>query len=139
MAFVPVFTLRSANNATTVYTFPVVQSTNLPQSTANAVTKTSFRSKGAVVIEGGSKEFNAIIDFILYDNSGEYEAIASLIENLETTIPQNTPFILRMPRSATANTDYRVKRIEPFEYQDVETDQRIFKQKVRVIFLAHAW
>ena len=31
MAFVPKFTIRSADNVTQLYTFPAVQSTNLPQ------------------------------------------------------------------------------------------------------------
>lgn len=139
MAFVPKFTLRSANNATELYTFTAVQNTNLPQTPRETVTITSLRSKGAVVIDGGIKPFDGIIEFVLWSNTGDYTDIMDLIDELETTIPINTAFILRMDKSATTYYDYHIKRLVPFSYPDVGTDQRLYRQKVTATFLCSAW
>lgn len=139
MSYIPVWTLRSADNSTEIFHFPVVQDTNLPKTPRDTVTKTNLRSKGAVVIDGGIKPYDAILEFILYDNSGEYTAIEALIDALETAIPVNTAFILRYPKTATTWEDIKVKRLEPFEYPNVAEDKRLYRQIVRAKFLANAW
>jgi hypothetical protein len=139
MAWVPTFTLRSADNSTEVYRFTAVQSTNLPQTPRDTVVVTSLRSSGAVVIDGGYKPFDGLIDFVLWDNSGSYEAIMALIDDLETSIPVNTPFILRMDKTSTTWYEYKVKRIVPFSYPQVESDKRLYRQLVSAVFLCGAW
>lgn len=139
MAFVPKFTIRSANNSTEIYRFTAVQSTNLPQTPRETVTHTTQRGRGAVVIDGGIKSFEAIIDFVLWTENYDYTTVMDLIDTLETSVPINTPFILRMEKSVSTYYDYRVKRINPFEYIDVQTDQRLFRQKVSARFLTDAW
>ena len=139
MAWSPKFTIRSADNGTELYIFPAVQNTNLPQSPRETVTITSLRSKGAVVIDGGIKAFEATLEFVLWDDSGEYEVIMGLIDTLETTIPINTPFILRMDKSPSTYYDYKIKRLVPFVYPDVGTDLRTYRQKVNATFLTDAW
>jgi len=139
MAFVPKFTLRSADNLTQLYIFPAVQSTNLPQTPRETVTISNLRARGAVVIDGGIKSFEAIVEFVLFSDTLDYEDIISQIDTLETTIPINTPFILRMDKSATTYYEYKIKRIVPFEYSDVGTDKRIGRQKVTGRFLTDAW
>jgi hypothetical protein len=139
MSFVPRFTLRSANNSTEIYVFSAVQSTNLPQTPRETVSISNLRSKGSVVIDGGIKSFEAVIEFVLWSNTGEYEDIIALIETLETTIPINTAFILRMDKTSTTYYDYKVKRLVPFNYTDVGTDQRLYRQKVIATFLCDAF
>ena len=139
MSYIPVWTLRSSDNSSIIYHFPVVQNTNLPQTPRETVTKTNLRSQGAVVIDGGIKPFDATLEFILYDNSGEYEAIATLIDELEIAIPVNTAFILRIPKTATTYSDIHVKRLVPFEYPNVTEDRRLYKQIVNAVFLANSW
>jgi len=139
MAWVPKFTLRSANNATELYTFTAVQNTNLPQTPRETVTITNLRAKGAVVIDGGIKPFEGIIEFVLWSDSGEYEDIMALIDSLETTIPINTAFILRMDKTSTTYYDFKVKRLVPFNYSNVEQDQRLYRQKVTATFTVDAW
>ena len=139
MAFVPRFTLRSADNGTELYVFTAVQATNLPQTPRDTVTITNLRSKGAVVIDGGIKPFDGILEFVLFSNTGEYEDIMDLIDTLESTIPVNTAFILRMDKTSGTYYDYKFKRLVPFQYTDVATDKRLYRQKVTATFLVNAW
>lgn len=133
------FTIRNVSNNTTVYTFPVVQDTNLPKNPRDTVTKTSLRSKGAVVIDGGTKPFNATLFFILFAESGEYHDVMDLIDTLEAAIPINTPLYLRMDKGNGNYADYKIKRLVDFDYPDVSTDLRNYRQKVNATFLANAW
>jgi hypothetical protein len=139
MAWVPKFTVRSADNGTEVYLFTAVQTTNLPQTPRETVTITSLRAKGGVVIDGGIKPFDGKLEFVLWDDSGDYEAIMDKIDDLETKIPVNTPFILRMDKSPTTYYEYKIKRVVPFEYPNVEQDQRVYRQRVSATFLVNAW
>lgn len=139
MSIVPKFTLRDSTNSTQIYLFPVVQNHNLPKSPRDSVVITSQRSKGGIVIDGGVKPFDAIINFILYDNSGSYEAIEALIDDLESKIPMNTAFYLRYEKTSSTYRDYKVKRIVDFDYPDVETDKRLYKQKCTATFLVNSW
>ena len=139
MAFVPKFTLRSADNSTEIYRFPAVQNTNLPQTPRDTVTISNLRSKGAIVIDGGIKSFVANLDFVLWAESGEYEDIMALIDALENAIPVNTPFILRMDKTSSTYYEYKIKRIVPFEYLGVEQDLRLARQRVTARFLCNAW
>jgi hypothetical protein len=133
------FSLRSANNGTELYVFPAVQNTNLPRTPTEAVVITSQRSIGAVVIKGGVKPFDATIDFILFNETGDYTDMMTLINRLETAIPVHTPFILRMGTGPTTYKEYKVKRLVEIDYPDVETDLRLYQQKVRITFLANSW
>ena len=139
MAFVPKFTIRSADNVTQLYTFPAVQSTNLPQTVRDTITITNQRARGAVIIDGGIKSFEAKLDFVIWSDTLDYEDISSQIDTLETTIPINTPFILRMDKTSTTYYEMRIKRLVPFDYQDVATDQKIGRQKVSATFLTDSW
>ena len=139
MAFVPKFTIRSADNVTQLYQFSAVQSTNLPQTVRDTITISNQRARGAVVIDGGIKSFEAKIDFVLWSDSLDYEDISAQIDTLETTIPINTPFILRMDKTSTTWYDYKIKRLVPFDYQDVPTDKKIGRQKVSATFLTDSW
>jgi len=139
MSFVPRFTLRDVANSNEIYVFTAVQNTNLPQTPRETVVISNLRAKGSVVIDGGIKSFDAIIEFVLWDNSGDYEAIMDLIDTLESTIPVNTPFYLRMDKTSGTYYDYRVKRLVPFNYTDIQTDMRNYRQKVTVTFLCDAW
>jgi len=139
MSFVPRFTLRDSTNSTELYVFSAVQNTNLPQTPRETVAISNLRAKGSVVIDGGIKSFDAIIEFVLWDNSGDYTAIIDLIDTLEATIPVNTPFYLRMDKGPSSSYDYRVKRLIPFTYTDVQTDMRNYRQKVTASFSCFSW
>ena len=139
MAFVPRFTLRSANNESELYVFTAVQNTNLPRTPRATVSISNLRAKGEVVIDGGIKAFDAIVDFVLWTDSGEYEELMTLIETLESTIPINTPFILRMDKTSSTYYDYKIKRLVEFDYKDVEQDKRLYRQKVNTTFRVDAW
>jgi len=139
MSFVPRFTLRDSTNSTELYVFSAVQNTNLPQTPRETVAISNLRAKGSVVIDGGIKSFDAIIEFVLWDNSGDYEALMALIDTLESTIPINTAFILRMDKTSSTYYDYHVKRIAPIQYTDVATDMRCYRQKCSISLLTEAW
>jgi len=139
MSWSPKFTIRSADNSTLLYTLTAAQSTNLPQSARETVQHTSQRSRGAVVIDGGIKPFDGIVEFVLWSNTGEYEDVASLIDGLESVVTINTPFILRIDRSSTTYIEYKIKRLVPFAYTDVAEDKILYRQKVTATFLCDGW
>lgn len=133
------FTIRDVTNSTEVYSFTAVQDTNLPKNPRDTVTKTSLRSKGAVVIDGGTKPFNATLYFILFAESGDYHDVMDLIDALEAAIPINTPLYLRMDKGNGNYADYKIKRLVDFDYPDVSTDLRNYRQKVNATFFVRAW
>ena len=139
MPFVPKFTLYDSTNTTLIYTFMAVQNTNLPQTPRDTVTVTNLRSQGAIVIDGGIKPFTANLDFVLWTDSAAYEDLAVLIDALEVAIPINTAFVLRVDKSPSTYWSYKVKRLVPFDYSDVQQDQRLARQKVSAHFLANSW
>lgn len=137
MTWVPKFTLWSSDGLTLLYTFVAVQDTNLPQTPTDNVVITNFRSAGAIVIGGGLKPFEANISFWL--TGGSYEEVIGLIDTLVTTIPTNTPFLLRVDKTPSTYYQYPIKRIQEFEWTGVSRDFRNYRQEVNLKLLANAW
>ena len=136
--WVPQFTLWTANGTTLLFTFPAVQNTNIPQNPQATVVMTNFRSSGAVVISGGNKPFEGFITFWIFGNN-VYSSVITQIDNLYTLIPVNTPLILKVDKDPTHVYEYHVKRIEDFEWQNINTDLRQYRQEVNIKLLCNAW
>lgn len=137
MAWVPSYTLWSADGMTLIYTFFAVQDCNVPQSPQDTVVKTNFRSSGAVVISGGNKPFEARINFWLVGDS--YADVIAAIDLLISTVPVNTAFLLRVDKSPSTFYQYNVKRVQDFEWLNQNRDWRNYRQEVNCPLLANAW
>jgi hypothetical protein len=133
----PTFKLYDSTGGVLLYTFPVVQSTNLPQTPSATITVTNLRSKGAVVIGGGTKPFEESLHFWLV--SDNYTDLMALITSMYTVIPINTPLILQMDTSPIAVIQYHVKRIDDFQWTGIDRDFRLYRQEVTLKLLCNAW
>lgn len=136
-AWVPKFTLWSSDGLSLLYTFVAVQDTNLPQSPTDNVVHTNLRSAGGVVISGGLKPFEANIIFWLTGDS--YETVIGLIDTVVSTIPTNTPFLLRVDKTPSTYYQYPVKRLLDFEWTGVARDLRNYRQEISLKLLANSW
>jgi hypothetical protein len=136
--FVPKFKLYDSTGTTLLFTFPACQNTNLPQNPQDTVTITNLRSAGAVVINGGTKPFEAFIEFWIFGDA-QYTDVINAIDTLYSTITINTPFLLRVDKDASHVYEYKVKRIVDFEWQNIQVDLRQNRQEVTIKFLANSW
>lgn len=137
MAFVPTFRILDSTGVSTVYTFPAVNFTNEPQSVRDTVVITNLRAKGGIAIDGGEKPWTLEIHFTLL--ADDYEEMIALIDTLESTIAINTPYLLRVSRTASTYAQYKIKRLEAFEYPGVETNLRNNIQEVTAKFEVNIW
>jgi hypothetical protein len=136
-AWVPKYKLWDQTGAVLLYTFSAVQDCNVPQNPQETVIVTNLRSSGAVVISGGTKTFDAKINFWLFGNG--YGNIISQIDTLYSTIAVNTPYILTVDKSPTTTYSYHVKRVLDFEWVGQNRDWRNYRQEVNLTLLANSW
>ena len=135
--WIPSFQLYDSTGTTLIYTFFAVDDTNLPQVPVATVIKENFRSSGAIVINGGTKSFQAHLHFWI-TGSG-YQDVYSQIDNILSTITVNTPYILKVGKSPIATDNYNVKRTEDFQWPNIPRDLRDYRQEVTLNFLVNAW
>jgi len=119
-----------------LYTFPLVQYTNVPQTPTNSVVIENIRGKGCLIIPGGDKAWDLIIRGILADTN--YEDLSAKIVTLESTIALNTRYKIRIYRNVTDYWVYKVKRILPINYPDTLTF-RNYKQNYEITFKVNSW
>ena len=131
--FIPRFKLYNSAGDSLLYTFPVVQATNAPQSPKSTVVITTLRGKGCVVIDGGTTAWDLTIRGILQGDN--YEALISEIDALES-IQLNIPYLLRIDKSSSTYYSYKVKRIEPINYPD---SFRTDIQEYNITFKVNSW
>jgi len=132
------FRLYQSDGVSLIYTFPLVQEANYPQTPRKSVVVEGQRGKGAVVIDGGEASWEMTIrGLIMIDTADEgYEEIIVDIDALESAVAVNTPYILKISKTDSTNYEYRVKRIEAIEYpQSLRTDS----QEYIVKLLVNSW
>ncbi len=136
--FVPTFKLYQADGTTLVYTFPLVQETNAPQSPMRAIVIDGIRGKGSLIIDAGDSSWDLMIRglFAITDVSQGYEEIIAKIDDIENKIVANIPYILRIDKTPSTYFEYKVKRISPIEYPaSLRTDS----QEYVVNFKVNSW
>ena len=116
MAFVPKFQLYDSTNSALLYTFPVVQRTNIPQSPIKTVEIEGQRGIGSLIINGGVAPWDAFLEGVL--DSVDYEAMVVKMDALETAVQANTAYYLRLDKTSSTYYSYKVKRIVPIEYPE---------------------
>jgi len=130
------YKLYQSNGTTPVYTFTYVQTDNSPQDPMDYVELSSLRGIGSVIIGGSTQAWDLRLGFILL--AADYAALISAMDSLETTIVKNTPYVLKIHRTAGGGTtkSYNVKRLLPFEFvPDFRTDY----QAVVATFRVNTW
>lgn len=121
-----------------LYTFPVVQSSNAPQSPERHLTIEGVRGKGALIIDSGTPAWDLTIrGFLMIDNASEgYDELTDKIVEMETTIALNTPYKLRIYQDNSNYWEYFVKRIEAIKWGDsLRTDLIEYECE----FLVNSW
>ncbi|HED05931.1 MAG TPA: hypothetical protein ENI61_04520 [Ignavibacteria bacterium] len=139
--WVPRIKLWSSDGSTELYTFPLVQNHNAPQTGKKLIRKTNFRSQGEIIIEGGETPWEVTINFIL--TGSEYLDIASAIETLESKVPLNTAFLLKINTTASnyfgGANGYKIKRLLPILYPNRNKDLMNTKQDVTIKLQVNSW
>jgi len=132
--FVPKFRLYDSTGTTLLYTFTLVDFTNAPQSARETVEITSLRSQGGIIIDGGDAMWDMQMRFAMI--ADDYEALTLLIEDLETTVALNTPYLMRLDKSAGSFFEWKVKRLVPFNYPE---NLRTNFQRINATFKVNSW
>jgi len=133
--YVPTYVLRNSTDTADIYTIPFVTDDNSPQDPGNYVEKQGLRGQGSIIIPGSSlAPWDLSLRFIL--QASNYAALIALMDSLQTTIVKNTPFILKIGRTAVTNESYNVKRILPMVF---EPGRRVRIQPVNIIFRVNSW
>ena len=131
MSFVPKFKLYNSAGDTLLYTFPVVQEINAPQSPINAMEITGTRGIGSIVIAGGTSPWNLIIKGVLIGD--DYEAIVVAMDALEITVALNTAFLVRIDKTISSYYEYHAKRILPISYpENLRTSNQPYLVTLRI-------
>ena len=114
MSWVPTFKLYDSTNSSLVYQVENVLSINWPQDNPDVVEITNLRSQGGIIIPGGDKPWDLIIEAILISDS--YTNLTTAIFNLKSTIASNTRYVLRADKSQSTYDTINVMRIEPIVF-----------------------
>lgn len=140
MSWTPEFKLYASDGVTLVYTFPVVQATNAPQSPKKVVEHQGQRGKGSIIIDGGEAPWDLTIRGILTTEedigADAYKDLISKMDTLESSVALNTQYVLHIDKTESTYYSYNVKRIQPITY---ETGLRINAQEYEVILRANCW
>jgi len=131
---IPTFKLFDSTGTVLKYTFPAVNYTNAPQSVENFIEHETIKSKGSLIVEGGESSWDLIMRFTLLGDG--YEEVTSLIDDLEDKVRFNTPYVLVIAKSPTTSYQYKVKRLQSFEYVE---SLRLQIQKVSCILKVNVW
>jgi hypothetical protein len=136
MPFVPTFKLYDSSGDELQYTFTAVQDANYPHSEKDFIEHTSQRGKGSVIIDGGEKAWDLTIRFVI--SGTDYEDLTDEIDDLESDIDLNVPYVLKIDKTNSTTYDYNVKRILPIEYP-IESNLRNTFQEVIITFRVNSW
>jgi len=131
------FKVYQSNGITLVATLPVVFSANYPQSEKNIIEHINPRGKGSLIMDTGDAPWNLIIKGVL--QADDYDSLMALVNTLENAIALNTPYILKITKSAAGGTtwDYHVKRVLPIEYP--EDSLRTDFLEYTITFRVNSW
>lgn len=134
MSWTPSYILYNSSGTGQIYTFPNVQSDNSPQDPFDYVEIDGLRGQGSIIIPGSEMSWDLELRFILCGT--DYQDLISKIDTLESTIIKNTPYILKIDRTESTTKDYKVKRLQSFNF---DTSFRTSIQRVTAIFRVNSW
>lgn len=132
--FVPSFKLYESDGATLQYTIENVISTNWPNENPSQVEISNLRSQGSIIIPGGDKSWELIIEAVL--QADNYTDLTTAKFNLQNSIAVNTRYVLKIDKSNSTTDDIKVTRLLPINWG--RTNTRTF-QFYTMILSAKSW
>jgi len=135
--YVPTYVLWNSTETGIIYTFPnVTFDSSIGQNPKNFIEVTGLRGQGSVIIPGSTKApFDLELRFRL--RAVNYQTLMVLVDALDTTIVQNTKYVLKIGRSISTTKDYKVKRIQSFT--KIDNSNLVRWSDLNVIFRANSW
>ena len=110
----PTYKLYASNGITLIYEFENVIGINDFQDPSTFIEHTSLRGQGSIITEGTTAPWDLKVDFIL--TADDYEALVALLNALPTTVVKFTKYILKVQLTSGTTKDYKVKRLESFQF-----------------------
>jgi hypothetical protein len=108
------FQLYEVNGTTLIYTFPVVFSSNLYHGIEKEfIEYKNLRGKGEIVADGGELATDRFIRGVI--SGTDYDDLQTNLDEIETAIVLNTPYVLKITQKDGVTTQYsfKVKRLTP--------------------------
>lgn len=138
MANYPSIKLYASNGVTLIYNFQYVREINDWQDPANFTLHESLRGQGSHVSEGSNNTWELNLNFILQGE--DYEDLVAQMESLQSSIAKFTKYILKVEKViGGATKDYKVMRVNSFEFPLDRRKKRVNLQTVLVTFLVDTW
>jgi hypothetical protein len=135
MATTVYFKLYQSNGSSLAYTFPVVFQANYPYSDKNTIIHENPRGKGAIVISGGDKAWTLTLKGCL--QAADYDALVVLMDGMESSIVNNTSYVLKINKTSSTYYSYNVKRCSPIIFD--ETNLKTDYIEYTIDFLVNSW
>ncbi len=135
MSFVPTYVLWNSTETAQIYTIPRVIADSSPQDPGNYDEGLTFSKDTCIIIEGTDQApWDIVLRFVLCGDN--YEDVIAQMDLVESTIVKNTPYVLKIGRTALTTKDYNVKRILPIEW---DTGRRYNIQYANLYLRVASW
>lgn len=138
MSLNPKLHLYHHNGETLLYTFSIIQDTNLFDEPARkTIVHEAPRGKGCVLVDGGEESWDLFIRGIFRAN--DYESLVVQFEELKTIIQPHTPYYLKFAKTSSTDYSFKVKRIDRIQFRQERRDKFYRLANYEVTFKANSW
>jgi hypothetical protein len=138
MAVLPKAKLYASDGATLLYTFELVQDTNLfDDPGVKSIVHESPRGKGCVIVNGGTPSWDLYIRGLIV--ADDFEALVVKIEAMKSAIAVNTAYYLKFDKTVSTTYSHRVKRIRPISITQEGRDKLYHIANYEVVFTVNSW
>ena len=133
------FKLYASDGLTLRYTFPYVQSTNLPQ-TLDKFVEIKARGDNSIIVQGSKDSWDLNLTGVLRGDNWDYEDVTNAIDALETALVFGSPYYIKIDKveGGSSTYTYKVKRLQPIEYSDSLRNGRQV-QRYSVTLKVNSW
>jgi len=129
------FKIYQSDGTTLVATLPGVFSANYPHSEKKIVEHENVRAKGSLIMDAGDATWDLVIKGVLLADN--YDNLMAVVDNLETLIALNTPYYIKITKSATTTWDYKIKRIISIGYPEESLRTKFLEYTIN--FRVNSW
>lgn len=129
------FNLYDSTGLNLEYTFPIVFQANYPHTEKHLIEHENVRGQGSIIIDGGNSAWDITLKGVLI--ADDYQALIALIDDMESKVILNTPYVLKINKTASTYYEYKVKRITPIIFD--ETSLRTKYVEYEVTFRVDTW
>jgi len=134
MTWFPRYKLYASDGLTLVYTFDAVTNDNSPQDPKKFYEVEGSRGQGSIHVSGSNASWDLVLRFHLH--ASDYEALIAKMDSVESTIPMNTNYIIKIDRTPSTTKNYNVMRKQPISWEDTK---RVSYQFGIITFRTNAW